>query len=161
MSKIFIIVGILVLGLTAVSAQKASKDMTELMRLHEQHKTAHMTNNVDLFVDTFADKVTQIQNGGVFQRTKEESRERFKIYFASFKFEEWADIKPPIIKISNDGKLATKIVEKRVRGTYKYPDGKVEKDHTAFAWVEVWEKIDGKWKVISIASTSKQGKDQK
>lgn len=161
MYKFFITVGVLVFSLTAVSAQKATKDITELLRLHEQHKTAHMSNNVDLFVDTFADSVTQIQNGGVFTRTKTESRERFKVYFASFKFDEWADIKPPIIKISNDGKLATKIVEKRVRGTYKYTDGKEEKDHTVFAWVEIWEKIDGKWKVISIASTSKQGKDQK
>lgn len=161
MLRIFAAIVSIVLSVTAISAQKDAKDMAELLRLHEQHRSAHMTNNVDLFVDTFADKITQIQNGGVFLRTKEESRERFKVYFASFKFDEWADIKPPIIKISNDGKLATKIVEKRVRGTYKYPDGKEEEDHTVFAWIEVWEKIDGKWKVVSIASTSKQGKDQK
>jgi hypothetical protein len=109
------------LSVTVVSAQKADKNLQELLRLHGQQTTAHLTNNVDLFVDTFADKFVQVQNGGVFARTKTESRERFKTYFASFKFDEWADIVPPIIKISKDGKLATKIVQKtRQRNLYVF-----------------------------------------
>jgi hypothetical protein len=132
-------------------------DHVELMRLHEQHKTAHLTNNVDLFVGTFADEITQIQNGMVVAITKDKSRERFEKYFANFKFEEWSDINPPKITISKDGTMAAKTVEKRVRGTYKYPDGTVEADDTTFAWLEVWRKIGGKWKVTMIASTVKPG----
>ena len=134
-------------------------DMAELLRLHQQQKTAHMTNNADLFIEMFADSVTQLIRGNALPRTRAENLERFKTYFASFKFQEWEDIKPPVIKISKDGTMATKIVEKRVCGSYTYDDGKVEKDHTVFAWLEVWEKIDGKWKVTAVASTDKPGKD--
>ena len=138
-------------------SQKQNKDIQELMRLHEQHKTAHLTNNVDLFVETFADEITQIQNGIAVAISKEKSRERFAKYFANFKFEEWSDTNPPKITLSKDRTMAAKTVEKRVRGTYRYSDGKIEADDTTFAWLEVWQKIDGKWKVTMIASTVKPG----
>lgn len=140
-----------------LAVPRAISDMYELLRLHGLHTKAHLTNNVELFVDTFADEITQIQNGMVVTISKEKSRERFAKYFANFKFEEWSDINPPKIVISEDGTMATKSVEKRVRGTYKYPDGTIESDDTTFAWLEVWRKIRGHWKVTMIASTVKPG----
>lgn len=55
--------------------------------------------------------------------------------------------------------MATVIVQKRVRGTYKNEKGEEIPDHTVFAWLEVWEKIDGKWKVTTVASTEKSGQN--
>ncbi len=48
-------------------------------------------------------------------------------------------------------------VEKRVRGTYRDKNGKENSDHSIFAWLEIWEKIEGKWKITTIASTAKYG----
>lgn len=132
-------------------------DMAELLRLHEQQKTAHLTYNAELFIEMFAENLTQLQRGNAANRTKAENLARFRSYFSGFKFSEWEDIKPPVIKISKDGTLATKIVQKSVKGTYKNEKGEDESDHTIFAWLEVWEKIDGKWKVSAIASTDKSG----
>lgn len=132
-------------------------DHMELLRLHEEQKTAHLSYDADKFIAMFADKVTQLQNGRVLNHSPVESLERFKKYFASYRFKEWEDTAPPVIKISKDGTLAYKIVQKRVRGTYTYDDGKKEDDHTVFAWMEVWEKINGKWKVTAVASTSRNG----
>lgn len=132
-------------------------DMAELIRLHEQQKTAHLTYNAELFLDTFAENLTQLQRGNAVIRTKAENLARFKSYFSGFKFSEWEDTKPPVIKISKDGTLATKVVQKSVKGTYKNEKGEEETDHTIFAWLEVWEKIDGKWKVTTVASTDKTG----
>ncbi len=134
-------------------------DMAELMRLHEQQKTAHLTYNAKLFIEMFAENLTQLQRGDAVTRTKAENLERFKAYFSSFKFQEWEDIKPPVIRIAKDGSMATKIVQKRVRGVYKDGAGKEKLDHTVFAWLEVWEKVDGKWKVIAVASTEKSGQN--
>ncbi|MBX3244481.1 MAG: DUF4440 domain-containing protein [Acidobacteria bacterium] len=147
----------LLAGSTATEAQVRKKDMAELLRLHEQQKTAHLTNNAELFIEMFAEHFMQLQRGNAAERGKADSLERFRTYFANYKFLEWEDIKPPVIKISKDGTMATKIVQKRVRGTYTYEDGKVEDDHTIFAWLEVWEKIKGKWKVTAIASTDRDG----
>ena len=137
------------------------EDLAELLRLHKEHQTAHLTYDPELFIKSFADKLPQIQSGRIRTGTKEENLARFKKYFSSYKFLEWEDINPPVIKISKDGTLATKIVEKRVRGTYKNDKGVEESDHTIFAWLEVWEKIDGKWKVVTVASTSRNGAKKK
>lgn len=132
-------------------------DMAELLRLHEQQKTAHLTYNAELFIEMFAENLTQIQRGNSVTRTKGENLARFKQYFSGFKFQEWEDMAPPVIKISKDGTLATISVKKSVKGTYKNEKGEDEADHTIFAWLEVWEKIDGKWKVSTVASTERSG----
>ncbi|NNE98471.1 MAG: DUF5050 domain-containing protein [Pyrinomonadaceae bacterium] len=138
-----------------VKEDPLTADRAELLRLHKQHQTAHLTYNADLFVETFAETLPQIQRGEVSLRNKAENLTRIKSYFKSYKFLEWQDVKPPIIRISKDGTMATKIVEKRVSGTYKNEKGEPIKDLTEFAWLEVWEKIEGKWKVVTVASTRK------
>lgn len=158
----FVVVGVplvitIVIGNVSISAQTRKKDITELMRLREQQKTAHLTYNAELFVEMFADNLTQLQRGNATTRTKAENLARFKTYFSGYKFLEWEDIVPPVIKISKDGTLATIIVQKRVRGSYKNDKGEEESDHTIFAWLEVWEKVKGKWKVVTVASTEKYG----
>ena len=130
-------------------------DRAELLRLHKQHQTAHLTYDAELFVSSFAENLPQITRGEVSTLSKAENLARIKQYFSSYKFLEWEDIKPPIIKISKDGSMATKVVEKRVRGSYKNDEGEPIEDHTIFAWLEVWEKIDGRWKVTMVASTSR------
>jgi hypothetical protein len=131
-------------------------DLAELMRLHEQHQTAHLTYDAGLFVETFAENLVTVQRGEVVTRSREQNLERIKNYFGSYKFREWKDIKPPVFKISKDGTLATVIVEKLVTGTYANEKGETVEDKTEFAWLEVWEKIGGKWKITTVASTRKQ-----
>lgn len=58
-------------------------DLAELMRLHEQQKTAHLGYNAELFVEMFAENLTQLQRGNVSTRTKAENLARFKNYFSS------------------------------------------------------------------------------
>ena len=128
----------------------------ELLKLHKQAETAHLTYDADLFVAMFADELTQIQAGSVVKRDKAANLKRFKEYFSTFKFDEWANIVPPVIKISHDGSLATVQVHKRVSGEYTDESGKVHSSETIFAWLEVWEKIGGSWKVVTVASTRKE-----
>lgn len=132
-------------------------DMAELLRMHEEQKTAHLTYNAELMVGDSPERPTTVQRGNVVKRTRAEDLARFKAYFGSFKFLEWEDIVPPVIRISKDGTMATKIVQKRVRGISKDKDGKEITEHVVYAWLEVLEKIDGKWRLVTIASTEKDG----
>lgn len=133
------------------------RDMIEILRMHEEQKTAHLTYNAELLIGDSPIRPITIQRGNVVQRTREEDLDRFKSYFVSFKFLEWEDIRPPIIRVSKDGSMATKIVQKRVRGTSKDKDGKDISEHVVYAWLEVLEKVDGKWRLVTIASTEKDG----
>ena len=132
-------------------------DMAELLRMHEEQKTAHLTYDAELMVGDYPERPTTVQRGNVVKRTRAEDMARFKAYFGSFKFLEWEDIAPPVIRISKDGTMATKIVQKRVRGISKDKDGKEITEHVVYAWLEVLEKIDGKWRLVTIASTEKDG----
>ncbi len=135
------------------------EDLAELLRLHKRHQDAHLTYNAEQFVETFAENLSTVQRGEVITRNKTENLKRIKSYFNSFKFKKWEDVKPPVIKISKDGTLATIIVEKIVEGTYKNEKGETVESVTEFAWLEVWEKIEGKWKVTTVASTRKSNTD--
>lgn len=132
-------------------------DMAEILRMHEVQKTAHLTYDADLLLGSSPETPLSVQRGNVVKRTREEDLARFKAYFSSFRFLEWEDIVPPVIRISKDGTMATKIVQKRVRGTTTNAEGKEVTEHTVFAWLEVLEKIDGKWRLTTIASTEKPG----
>ena len=132
-------------------------DMAEILRMHEEQKTAHLTYDAELMVGDYPERPTTVQRGNVVKRTRAEDMARFKAYFGSFKFLEWEDIAPPVIRISKDGTMASKIVQKRVRGISKDKDGKEITEHVVYAWLEVLEKIDGKWRLVTIASTEKDG----
>ena len=132
-------------------------DMAELLRMHDEQKTAHLTYDAELMVGDSPERPTTVQRGSLVKRTRAEDLARFKAYFGSFKFLEWEDVVPPVIRISKDGTMATKIVQKRVRGSSKDKDGKEITEHVVYAWLEVLEKIDGKWRLVTIASTEKDG----
>ena len=143
--------------LTPLEIPPRIADMAELLRMHEEQKTAHLTYNAELMVGDSPERPTAVQRGSVVKRTRAEDLARFKAYFGSFKFLEWEDVVPPVIRISKDGTMATKIVQKRVRGSSKDKDGKEITEHVVYAWLEVLEKIDGKWRLVTIASTEKDG----
>ena len=67
---------------------------------------------------------------------------------------EWDDITPPIIRVSDDATMAFVIVHKKVRLLSKEEGGKESEEVEVFAWLTIYRKVDGKWKVTSIASTS-------
>jgi|CXWL01.1.fsa_nt_gi hypothetical protein len=132
-------------------------DMAEIMRMHELQKTAHLTYDAELLLGDSPEPPVTLSRGNVIRNTRVEDLARFKNYFSSFNFLEWEDIVPPMIKISKDGTIATKIVQKRVRGTRKGSNADTAIQHTVFAWLEVLEKIDGRWRLTTIASTDKPG----
>lgn len=131
-------------------------DFAELNRLHDQQKTAHLTYNAEMMVEMLADEVTEVNKGVVKYITKAKSLERFKSYFASFKFQRWEDIKQPLFYLSKDGTMANVLVQKSIRGTYKDEKGQEKVDDVEMAWLEVWEKRDGKWKIVIVVSTEKE-----
>ncbi|MFL5546063.1 MAG: nuclear transport factor 2 family protein [Gemmatimonadales bacterium] len=79
----------------------------------------------------------------------------FQEYLDASTFQAWDDIVPPRIKISPDGQMAHAIVQKRVHLTANDSTGKVQPERTRFAWMSVYEKQGGKWRLAAIASTDR------
>ena len=158
MNKLLIrLLGLSLFVLVLAQCQRYDKkdDYNKLLNLQKQQKKAHLNYNAEMFIDMFDDNIIQIRNGRISSRTKEESLKRVNRYFNSVKFETWDDIEPPIIKISEDGKMAYVIVHKEIILSYMSKDGKENVERNELAWLEVWEKKNDEWKYVAAASTNK------
>ena len=71
--------------------------------------------------------------------------------------QEWDDLAPPHIRVSPDGQMAYVVVQKSVRLTAPDSAGVPEAEHTIFAWVEFYEKRNGRWTLTAVASTDRSG----
>jgi hypothetical protein len=150
----------LLLLLTLVGCSRGpdlEEDRAILLRLHELGRIAHLEKRADLLVASFADSLLNIARGAVTIRSPAESRARFQAYFDRSTFLEWADLAPPIIRISPDGQMAYVIVQKSVRLSALDSLGVTQPEHTVFAWVEIYEKRNGSWTLMAVASTDRPG----
>jgi len=127
--------------------------MTELLHLHEQQRVAHVGKNAELLVSMFADDFVNVSDGKISRPSREESLRRFTSYLERSSFLEWDDISPPVIRVSEDASMAYVIVHKRVRLNAANEKGALQEESTVFAWMETYEKRDGKWGLSAIAST--------
>jgi hypothetical protein len=103
-------------------------DRAELLRLHQLAR---------------ADSVRFVAAGKVTVISPEENRARLQAYFDRSTFQAWDDIAPPVLRISPDGRMAYKIVRKRVKLTA--PDSGVRPvaEDVVYAWIEMYEKPEG------------------
>jgi hypothetical protein len=133
-------------------------DRAELLRLHEQARSAHLQRRADLLAANWADTIFSLSQGGVSIGTKENrarSQAGFQEYLTASTFQAWDDIVSPRIRISPDGQMAYVVVQKRVHLTAKDSTGAVVPERTRFAWLSVYEKQEGEWRLSAIASTER------
>jgi hypothetical protein len=142
-------------GRAAGPAGSREADRAEIARLLAQERTAHLEKRADLLTAVFADSFLSVARGNVRVQSPEEARQRLQAYFDRSTFHEWDDLAPPIIRVSPDGRMAYAIVQKSVRTTAPDSTGRPVEEHTAFAWVELYEKLDGRWTLMGVASTDR------
>ena len=130
-------------------------DRAELLRLHERQRTAHVERRADWLVEEWADTLVNISGGRVSIGSRERSQAGFQEYLDASTFQAWDDIVPPRIRISPDGNMAYIVVEKRVHLTTQDSSGVVRAERTKFAWLSVYEKQRGQWRLSAIASTDR------
>ena len=123
--------------------------------LLKQEQKAHLQKDADLFVSEFADSMIAVNRGNVSVSTREQHLERIGHYFNSVQFVAWEDVADPVIRFSDDARLAYAIIQKRVVLVQK-DDATSKPDTTDFAWVSILRKHDGQWKVECNVSTNKE-----
>jgi hypothetical protein len=106
-------------------------------------------------VEEWADTLVNISGGRVSIGSRERSQAGFQEYLDASTFQAWDDIVPPRIRISPDGNMAYIVVEKRVHLTTQDSSGVVRAGRTKFAWLSVYEKQRGQWRLSAIASTDR------
>ena len=124
----------------------------EILSLHDQQRQAHFEKNPELLMGESLGDFMEVNRGIIKKPTREESRARLQAYFDSVEFIKWDDISPPVISFSDDATMATSVVDKLVI----IRDIKTNQiDTTHFAWIAVYKKDKGKWKMHRVVSTNR------
>ncbi len=147
----------LLLFVACGSPPSTEDDRAELLRLHQLARTAHLEKRADRMVASFDDSVRFVAGGEVTVTSPSEHQARLQAYFDRSTFQAWDDIAPPILRISPDGRMAYKIVQKRVRLTAPDSTGRPVPEDVVYAWIEMFEKPDDRWILMAIASTDRPG----
>ena len=140
---------------SAQSSTTRAADSLALLRLHERAREAHLARRADWLVAGQADSLISVSRGGVSVSPRDRVRANFQPYLDASTFQAWDDIVPPRIRISADGQMAYVVVVKRVHLTSRDSSGATEAERTRFAWLSVYEKQGGEWRMTAIASTDR------
>jgi hypothetical protein len=136
-------------------AADAASPADELRALHEKVMRAHRENDVELLLeDEAADYV--VGNRGVITRPiLAQRRERLGPYLRSTAFSAYRDMTEPVVTTSADGTLGWVRVQVEARGVQTSDSG--EKQALAFvsAWIELYEKREGRWYRVGNLSNFK------
>jgi len=136
------------------SHTQRTADHAELLRLHARAREAHLSRRADWLVNEWADSLFSVSHGRVSVTKPSDGQHGFQEYLDAVDFQAWDDIVPPRIRISADGQMAYIVVEKRVHLTPRDTGGR-EAERTRFAWLSVYEKVAGRWRLAAIASTDR------
>ena len=130
-------------------------DSLALLRLHARQREAHLARRADWLVAEQMDSLLSVSRGRVSVSARERVRTGFQAYLESATFQAWDDVAPPRIRISPDGRMAWVVVQKRVHVTSPGPAGSPVAERTRYAWLSVYEKHEGEWRMVAIASTDR------
>ncbi|MGH9868740.1 MAG: hypothetical protein ACREAA_11330 [Candidatus Polarisedimenticolia bacterium] len=142
-------------SLAAALSLAQSTDAGLLRELHEKVMRAHRLSDVELLLkDESADYVVA-NRGEISRPTLQERRERLGPYLRSTVFEEYRDLTDPVVKVSGDGTLGWVIVQVEARGSQTNAEGGKTPLEFVSAWIELYEKRDGRWLRVGNVSNFK------
>jgi hypothetical protein len=144
-----LLTGILVVVGAAIAAvasgETASKDAAEILRLHKELLDAHKNDDVEKWLSAETDRITVGNRGEVLFQTKAERRGHIEDYLQSAEFEMYEDVIEPIVRVSDDGTLGWLICQVEIVGSRVSGEGETVSLDSVWAWIELYEKIDGRW----------------
>ncbi len=140
------------LGFGAGVAEQSDKDAKEILRLHKELIDAHKAKDVDKLLASEPDRVFSVSRGEIIYQTKAERISQFTRYLESTRFEEYRDLIDPIIHVSDDGTLGWLIAQVKISGTRTGDGGTDRSFESVWAWIELFEKKDGRWYRIGDVS---------
>jgi hypothetical protein len=130
-------------------------DTSQLLGAHQQIIQAHLNKDVPTWLAGEVDEYLSANRGEIMYPTKAERAAMRQPYLEQTEFSEYRDLIPPIIKVSADGTLGWVVAQVKVVGVRTMPDGQEFAFDAVWAWVELYEKIDGRWLCTGNVSNEK------
>ena len=125
----------------------------KILQLHKSQRDNHFNKDSISFANNLSENFISVNKGKITHPRRKEMISRYHHYFSSVEFVKWDDVVDPIIRFSEDGKLAYSIVDKIVKVTYEDEDGNLIDSETHYAWTAIYKKYGDEWKVDCVTST--------
>ena len=135
---------------------RPDSDGAALLALHEQLLRAHRERDVDRWMRIEAETLTVASRGRVTQMPRAQrltSRER---YFATTRFSVYRDLAAPEVRVAADGSLGWVIANVEVVA-HPVAGAGADSSHTVWAWIELYERRDGQWRLVGNVSNERVG----
>ena len=148
----------LTLGLGLGSASATSppvSDVDQLRALHEKVMRAHRQSDVGLLLEDEAPDYVVGNRGEVTRPTLDDRRRRLGAYLGRTVFQEYRDLVEPVVSVSQDGTLGWVVVQVQARGAQASDAGVKEPVEFVSAWIELYQKKNGKWWRVGSLSNFK------
>jgi hypothetical protein len=137
------------------AAGRAPSDTEQLLALHEEVLRAHRESNVDLLLAAEQDDYVVANRGEITRPDRKARSEGLGPYLRRTRFSQYVDKVPPIVKVSSDGSLGWVIVQVEARGEQTTSAGTVKPLQFVSAWIELYEKRNGRWFRVGNVSNFK------
>jgi reactive intermediate/imine deaminase len=130
-------------------------DEASLRALHETILEAHRAGAVDPWMAIETPDYVVANHGRLTSPTLAERRAARSSYLAATRFSVYRDRRAPIVTISDDGTRGWLLAEVEIRGVRTEAGGAAGGEATVaadYAWVELYEKRDGRWRLVGNVS---------
>ena len=149
-STIFISLAIiLIVSCKEQNQLNIEEERGKILHLHKLQRNYHFNKDSISFANQLSENFISVNRGEITHPKKKETILRYNNYFSSVEFVKWDDVTDPIIRFSEDGKLAYTIVDKIVKVTYEDKNGDLIEGETHFAWTAIYKKYGDEWKIDS------------
>lgn len=151
---------VLLLGAASLSAcssspQRHQSDEAQLLELHRSALQAHLDRNVEALLAEQAEDFVLVNRGELALPSRQQRRAVLGPYLAATRFDYYRDKVPPVVRIARDGSLGWVAAQVEARGIQASSDGAHRTIEFVVAWVELYEKRDGRWTAVGNASSFK------
>jgi hypothetical protein len=158
-------ISILITVILVVSCKEQNQvnievERAKILQLHKFQRDNHFNKDSISFANNLSENYISVNKGKITHPEKEEMISRYHNYFSSVEFVKWDDVTDPIIRFSEDGKLAYSIVDKIVRVTYEDENENLIDDETHYAWTAIYKKYGDQWKIDCVTSTERPNKNE-
>lgn len=117
----------------------------ELLVVHDQERTAHLTTDVEAMMVHQGDEFVAVVEGGVHVLTGEQMRGIFTQAFEGATYLAFDDVEDPVIRVSDDGSMAWMAVKLRVWKTQLGASGEQLERRFISTGIRTYRRCDGTW----------------
>ncbi len=144
------------LSVSAIEARERSSDRTaEILKIHQDLLASHLRNDAGGVLSAEADTIVIVSRGEICHAAKEARTREFSEYLSRTEFEEYRDVIDPIVHVSDDGRTGWLLAQVRIAGSRIGADGARKPFESTWAWIELYERQDGRWRRVGEVSCEK------